>query len=127
MRKDYQFQIGDLVYMEYDNKLNRGKFDPIREGPFKIICQISSTFYEVASNHRRQVSNYVHSSKLTPYAPVRCKSACSLRYLYLECYYVLCFMTFLSIIINVIITLSIMKELYIQIDVITCNFISFSR
>ena len=57
------------MYVESGSKLNRHKLDPIREGPFTIIRQISSAFYEVvASGRRRQISNYFHSSKLSPYA-----------------------------------------------------------
>lgn len=70
-RKEHQFQIGDLIYVEKGNRLNRGKLDPIREGPFKIIRQISSTFYEVSTDRRRRNSNYFHSSKLTPCASAK--------------------------------------------------------
>ena len=29
-------QVGDLVYVQSVNKLNKNKIDPIRAGPFKI-------------------------------------------------------------------------------------------
>lgn len=70
-RKEHIFHPGDMVYVENGSRLNRGKLDQVRIGPFKIVRQISSTFYEVSTNRRRKISNYFHSSKLTPFAEQR--------------------------------------------------------
>ena len=36
MVKKLEYNIGDLVYVQKSNKLNRGKLDMVRTGPFKI-------------------------------------------------------------------------------------------
>lgn len=41
----YDFKIGDLVYIENSNKLNREKLDLIRIGPFPITEKISESQY----------------------------------------------------------------------------------
>lgn len=61
------FEIGDLVYVENGNKLNRRKLDEIRSGPFKILSRISHSIYEVDCGHRRKQSNMFHVTKLMPY------------------------------------------------------------
>lgn len=64
-KKNYEFQDGELVYVESGNRLNRKKLDPIRTGPYKILRRESSTIYVVDLNRRG--GTYVHSSKLLPF------------------------------------------------------------
>lgn len=64
-RRDYVFNVGDLVYVSNGSKLNRRKLDPVRIGPFPILRQISNTFYEVAAPGRKRV--LFHSCKLSPF------------------------------------------------------------
>ena len=66
-KKTHEFQIGDLVYVETGNRLNRKKLNPIRSGPFKILRRESSTIYSVDLNRRGLHGTYVHSSKLLPF------------------------------------------------------------
>jgi len=40
-RKDMEFNVGDMVYVENGNKLNRRKLDELKIGPYKIIERIS--------------------------------------------------------------------------------------
>jgi len=40
-RKDIEFNVGDMVYVENGNKLNRRKLDELKIGPYKIIERIS--------------------------------------------------------------------------------------
>lgn len=72
-RRQHDFKIGDLVYIENGNKLNRNKLDPVRVGPFPIVRKITPTFYEVASGKKKKISNFFHSSKLLPFSP--CESS----------------------------------------------------
>lgn len=65
-KSDYVFQVGELVYVENGNRLNRNKLDPVRSGPFKILERISNTIYLVATGKRRGAADFVHSSKLLP-------------------------------------------------------------
>lgn len=65
----YFFNVGDLVYIENGSKLNRGKLNPVRVGPFPIKRRLSTTFYEVASGKKKKISNFFHSSKLIPFSP----------------------------------------------------------
>ncbi|XP_050515226.1 retrovirus-related Pol polyprotein from transposon gypsy isoform X2 [Diabrotica virgifera virgifera] len=52
-KQDYEFKVGDLVYVEMGNRLNRNKLDPIRKGPFKILNRFSSSIYEINGGYRR--------------------------------------------------------------------------
>ena len=63
----HDFEIGDLVYVENGNKLNRKKTDKIRVGPFQILEKISPLFYKVDSGKRKYEANYYHSNKLSPF------------------------------------------------------------
>jgi hypothetical protein len=66
-RRRHIFLPGDEVYVANGNKLNRRKLSPVRVGPYKIIKQISSTFYELDCGKKKKASNFFHSTKLTPY------------------------------------------------------------
>lgn len=65
-RKDYAFNIGDLVYVENGNRLNRKKLDELRIGPYKILNKISKSMYEIDTGHKKPESNLFHISKLIP-------------------------------------------------------------
>lgn len=65
-RKDYNFQVGDTVYVENGNKLNRKKLDELRIGPYKIEEKISDSIYRINTDHRKAESNLFHITKLIP-------------------------------------------------------------
>lgn len=66
--KKIDYKIGDLVYIQQGNKLNRDKLDVIRSGPYKIKEKISDTIYLIDSRYRKNESNLFHASKLVPYS-----------------------------------------------------------
>lgn len=66
LRKDLQLNVGDNVYVENGNKLNRRKLEELRTGPFQIMKKISNSIYEVNTGHKKAESNLFHVSKLTP-------------------------------------------------------------
>lgn len=65
-RKEPDFEVGDKVYVENGNKLNRKKLDEIRSGPYQIIKKISNSIYEIDTGHKKKESNLFHVTKLTP-------------------------------------------------------------
>ena len=65
-RKNYRFEIGQLVYVQNSSKLNRNKLDAVRVGPFKILRKVSDSMFEVDTGKRRKESNIFHASKLRP-------------------------------------------------------------
>lgn len=65
-RKHVDFKVGDTVFVDNGNKLNRKKLDELRIGPYKIIEKISNSIYKINTNHRKSESNFFHISKLTP-------------------------------------------------------------
>lgn len=67
-RREFDFKVGDLVYIENGSKMNRKKLDRIRIGPFPISKRISSLIYEVQCGKRRRESNYFHVKKLFPFS-----------------------------------------------------------
>lgn len=66
-RTKYDFEVGQMVYVENGSKLNRKKLEEVRIGPFPIIKKISNSIFEVNSGHRKKESNYYHISKLMPH------------------------------------------------------------
>ena len=66
--KKLEYNIGDLVYVQNSNKLNRGKLDMVRTGPFKIKEKISDLIYVINSGLKKNESNLFHASKLVPYS-----------------------------------------------------------
>lgn len=67
-RKDHTFQVGDLVYVENGNKLNRKKLDPIRIGPFPILEKRSDHVYLVDCGPSSREKRLFHISKIVPCA-----------------------------------------------------------
>lgn len=65
-RKHHEFHVGDLVYVENGNKLNRKKLDELRIGPYAIIEKISSSIYKIDVGHKKIESSLFHITKLTP-------------------------------------------------------------
>lgn len=65
-REDYNLQVGDRVYIENGNRLNRKKMDELRIGPYRILKKISNSIYEVDTGHRKPESNLYHITKLSP-------------------------------------------------------------
>lgn len=65
-RIKYNFNIGDMVYVENGHKLNRRKLDELRIGPFKIEEKVSQSIYKINTGHKKMESNLFHITKLTP-------------------------------------------------------------
>lgn len=65
-RKNYKFKIGDMVFVENGNKLNRRKMEELRVGPYKIMEKVSNSIYKINTGHRKSESNFFHITKLTP-------------------------------------------------------------
>lgn len=65
-RTEYVFNMGDMVYVENGNKLNRKKLDELKIGPYKIVEKISNSIYRINTGHKKSESNLFHISKLIP-------------------------------------------------------------
>lgn len=65
-RINLKINVGDLVYVENGNKLNRKKLDELRIGPYKILEKISESIYKIETGHKKSASNFFHISKLIP-------------------------------------------------------------
>ena len=66
-RKIYEFKVGDLVYVEVANAMNRHKLGEIRLGPFPIIEKRSANIYVIRIDGRKRSSQLYHVSKLVPF------------------------------------------------------------
>lgn len=66
-RKEYNLKIGDLVYIENSNKLNRKKTDELKIGPFRILDKISNVIFKIDTGRRKTESNLFHMTKLIPH------------------------------------------------------------
>lgn len=65
-RKNHEFNVGDTVYVENGNKLNRRKLDELKIGPYEIVEKISHSIYRINTDHRKSESNLFHITKLIP-------------------------------------------------------------
>lgn len=65
-RKQYKFEVGDIVYVKNGNKLNRKKLDILRIGPFEIVDKISNSIYKINTGRRKSETNLFHITKLIP-------------------------------------------------------------
>lgn len=65
-RINFKFNVGDSVFVENGNKLNRKKLDEVRIGPFRIIEKLSDSIYKVNTGRKKEESNLFHFSKLIP-------------------------------------------------------------
>lgn len=67
-RTDIQYKVGDMVYIENGNRLNRRKLDELRIGPFRVTGKISNSIYNIDTGHRKSRSSLFHVTKLSPSA-----------------------------------------------------------
>lgn len=65
-REEYKLVIGDRVYGENGNRLNRKKMDGLRIRPYYILKKISNSIYEVETRHKKAESNLYDITKLSP-------------------------------------------------------------
>ncbi|KAF0702337.1 Transposon Ty3-I Gag-Pol polyprotein [Aphis craccivora] len=65
-RKYLEFNIGDKVFVENGNRLNRKKLDELKIGPYEITEKLSNSIYRVNTDHRKAESNLYHITKLIP-------------------------------------------------------------
>ncbi|OWR52012.1 putative orf [Danaus plexippus plexippus] len=52
-RKSCQLKVGDLVYVENGNRLNRKKLDEIKIGPYKILEKLSNSIYKIDTGYKK--------------------------------------------------------------------------
>ncbi|CAI6354112.1 unnamed protein product [Macrosiphum euphorbiae] len=65
-RKDMEFNVRDMVYVENGNKINRRKLDELKIGLYKIRERISNSIYRINTGHKKTESNNFHITKLIP-------------------------------------------------------------
>lgn len=65
-RKHIDLKVGDTVFVDNGNKLNRRKLDELRSGPYQIMGKISNSIFKINTGHKKSESNFFHISKLTP-------------------------------------------------------------
>ncbi|XP_026671416.1 uncharacterized protein LOC113464661 [Ceratina calcarata] len=58
-------EVGDLVFVENGNRLNRKKLDELKIRPFQIIDKMSQSIYKIDTGHKKSESNLYHITKLT--------------------------------------------------------------
>jgi transposase InsO family protein len=58
------FSVGDFVYVDNGNKLNRNKLDKLRIGPFPIVDRVSNNVFLVETGNGPFSKRLYHSSKL---------------------------------------------------------------
>lgn len=57
-RRDVKLEEGQLVYTKLANRINRGDFEIIYEGPYRITRIVSNTMFEIEKeNGRRSITN----------------------------------------------------------------------
>ncbi|MGR0202262.1 hypothetical protein, partial [Klebsiella pneumoniae] len=61
-----KFDIGDTVYIENGNKLNRKKLDELKIGPFEISEKISNSIYKIKTGRGKKETGFFHITKLLP-------------------------------------------------------------
>ena len=65
-RRHHEFNVGDRVFIENGNKLNRKKLEELRIGPFTIEEKISDSIYKIKTGRRNQDTTLFHVTKLLP-------------------------------------------------------------
>ena len=65
-RKDHEFKVGDEVFIENGNRLNRRKLDELKIGPFEIVEKLSDSIYRINTGHKKSQSQFYHITKLLP-------------------------------------------------------------
>lgn len=62
----WKLKLGDMVYADLADELNKKKLDPVYRGPFKVINKISEVMFEIKLPDRTEK---VHIGKLKPFVP----------------------------------------------------------
>lgn len=65
-RKFCEFNVGDMVYVENGNRLNRKKLEELKIGPYQIVEKVSKSIYRIDTGHKKTESNLFHITKLIP-------------------------------------------------------------
>lgn len=65
-RKILELEIGDSVFVENGNRLNRKKLDELIIGPFKVVEKISNSIYRIDTGNTKTESTLFHITKLQP-------------------------------------------------------------
>jgi len=65
-KRHHEFNVGDKVFIENGNKLNRKKLEELRIGPFTIEEKISNSIYKIRTEKRNQDTSLFHVTKLIP-------------------------------------------------------------
>lgn len=63
-KRDITFNVGDMVYVENGNRLNRHKLDELRIGPFPIVKKLSNTVYEIDVGYKTCSKRLYHANKI---------------------------------------------------------------
>lgn len=63
----FSFQPGDNVFIQYKNKIQRKKLDPLYSGPHKVIKKFSNVLYEVETDKQGKKTEVVHINNMRPY------------------------------------------------------------
>lgn len=63
-RSTETFSVGEMVYVEAGNRLNRHKLSEIRIGPYKIAEKLSETVYRLKIDNTRNNNCLYHVSKM---------------------------------------------------------------
>lgn len=65
-REICELKIGDSVYVENGNRLNRKKLDELKIGPYQVLEKLSNSIYRINTGHKKFESNLFHITKLVP-------------------------------------------------------------
>lgn len=65
-RINMQLNVGDFVYVENGNRLNRKKLEELKIGPYKILEKLSNSIYKIDTGYKKLESNLFHITKLIP-------------------------------------------------------------
>lgn len=65
-RIDREIKIGEKVYVESENKLNRSKLSEIRKGLVNVLDIKSPLIYKLDLNRKKEENNLVHKNRLIP-------------------------------------------------------------
>ena len=74
-KKEGNFEVGEMVYVENGNKLNRRKLDEIRIGPCPIVRKLGDYVFEVDTGRQSYSRKLYHISKLVRADGVRSVSS----------------------------------------------------
>ena len=63
-KKEGNFEVGEMIYVENGNRLNRKKLDEIRIGPFPIVRKLGEYVFELDTGRPAYSRKLYHISKL---------------------------------------------------------------